>query len=213
MWVARIHINSKGTLIGSETPRYNITLLGFPLSYYYEKEWVVVHIAGTIFGKQKDKVNFVKALRKEKRTVHFEVNDDFFIGVIKDPFFTQSIYNKEIIHIEPAFISDKGYEIIHIGCFDRKPLTKAIMLLKKKYRAELLSLQYKKIKSISVIRIHPELTKKQKAAMALAIKHGYYHSPRRTDVQQLAALSGLSYATYQVHLRKAEAKLLPYFFE
>jgi predicted DNA binding protein len=50
-------------------------------------------------------------------------------------------------------------------------------------------------------------------AMELAIKNGYYHSPRNISVEQLAKLAKLSFSTFQVHLRKAEEKLIPYMFE
>lgn len=213
MWTAKIKFSSEGTLIGSRATKYKINLFGFPLSYYYEKRWIVVQVAGTIFGNESNKIEFIKNLRKEKRTVNLELKNDFLIGIIKEPMYAKCIYNKDIIHIAPAFISEEGYEIINVGSFERKKLTNLIKLLEEKYKGKLLSIQQKKIKSISIMRIHPELTEKQKKAMELAIKHGYYHSPRKIDLKRLAKLSGLSFSTYQVHLRKAEEKLIPYFFE
>jgi len=213
MWIAKIKFSEKGTLIGSKAQKNNLNIFGFPLSYSYEKNWVVVHITGTIFGKSEDKNKFVNELKKEKRTVNFELNNDFFIGTIKEPLFAKCVYNKDIIHIAPALISDKGYEIITVGSFRKENLTKIINLLKAKRKGKLLSIQQKKIKSISLMRIHPELTDKQKKAIELAIKHGYYHVPRRIDIKQLAKIAKLSFSTYQVHLRKAEAKLIPYFFK
>ena len=61
--------------------------------------------------------------------------------------------------------------------------------------------------------MQPKLTNKQKQAMNLAIKHRYYDYPRKIDVQELAKLSKLSFSTFHAHLRKAEQKLLPYFFD
>ena len=60
---------------------------------------------------------------------------------------------------------------------------------------------------------NPELTEKQKQAMNLAIKQGYYNYPRKISIEQLAKLSKLSFSTFHAHLRKAEQKLLPFFFE
>ncbi|MBI2449698.1 helix-turn-helix domain-containing protein [Candidatus Pacearchaeota archaeon] len=124
-----------------------------------------------------------------------------------------TIYNKDIIYVAPALISDQGYEIITVGCFDKIPLLKVVNVLEKKLNGELISIQQRKLNSISVMKIHPELTNKQKHAMQLAIKNGYYRSPRKIDLKQLAKLAGLSFSTFQVHLRKAEEKLMPYFFE
>jgi len=213
MWVARIKLSGKGTLIGSKTAKHKVNLFGFPLSYYYEKDWIIVHIAGTLLGREENKKRFVKELKKEARTIDFELNNDFFIGTIKEPIYARDIYNKEIIHLAPALISEYGYEITTIGCFQREPLNKIIKLINKRYQGKLISIQQKGIKSISVMKVHPDLTDKQKQAMELAIKQGYYHSPRKVDLPTLAKMAGISYSTFQVHLRKAEEKLIPYFFE
>lgn len=63
------------------------------------------------------------------------------------------------------------------------------------------------------MKVSPELTERQRRAMELAIKNGYYDSPRKTNIKKLAKISGLSFSTFQVHLRKAEEKLIPYYFE
>jgi len=213
MWVAKIKYSAKGTLIGTKTQKHKVTMFAFPLSYSYEKDWVIVQITGTLFGKDADKKKFAEELRKEPRTINFELNDDFFIGTIKEPSYTKYAYNKDIIYVAPALISDQGYEIITIGSFQKEPLSRVIAILKNKYNGQLLSIQQTKLKSISIMKVHPDITKKQKQAMDLAIKQGYYNSPRKIDLQQLAKIAKLSFSTYQVHLRKAEQKIIPYFFE
>ncbi|MBI2449517.1 hypothetical protein HYV49_04435 [Candidatus Pacearchaeota archaeon] len=92
MWIARIKFSEEGTLIGSRTMKYNINLFGFPLSYFYEKNWIVVHITGIIFGKEEDKKAFVKEIKKESRVINFEINNDFFVGSIKEPIYAKPIY-------------------------------------------------------------------------------------------------------------------------
>jgi len=213
MWVAKIKFSSKGTLIGTEAIKNKISLFGFPLSYSKEDNWVIVQVAGTIFGNAENKKKFIKDLKKDHRLVHLELNNDFLIGTIKEPIYTESLYNKDIFHIEPAFISEKGYETITIGSFDREKLTKIIKVFEEKYSGLLISIQNTKIKSLSVVKIKPELTDKQRNAMELAIKHGYYCSPRKIDLVKLSKFAGLSFSTYQVHLRKAEEKIMPVIFE
>ncbi len=90
---------------------------------------------------------------------------------------------------------------------------KVFRSLQKVKNGELLSINEKKVKSISIIKVHPDLTEKQKKAFNLAIKNGYYSVPRKTSVKKLAKISNLCFSTFQVHLRKAEEKLIPYFFE
>ena len=213
MWVAKIKFSESGTLIGSKAEKFRINLFVFPLSFFYEKNWIIVHFAGTMIGNEKDKKDFIISLKKEKRTINLEVNNDFIIGTIREPLYAKVVYNKDILHLAPALISDKGYEVITIGSYKRDLLMRSYDALKKKQSGELLSIQDKKVSSISVMKLHPDLTAKQKKAIELAIKRGYYDSPRKTSVEELAKLSGLSFSTYQVHLRKAEKKLIPYFFE
>ena len=213
MWVAKLKVSSERTLIGIKGPKYSVDIFGFPLSYFYTKDWIIVNIIGIIFGKDENKREFLRDLKKEKRVVNFEINDDFFIGTIKEPIYTKAFYNSDIIYVAPIHISNEGFQLITIGAFKREPLMSFIKIMERKYKSNLISIQQKKIKSISIAKIRPELTKKQRGAMELAIKNGYYHSPRKTDVKELARVSGLAFSTYQVHLRKAEEKLIPYFFE
>jgi len=213
MWVAKIKFSGKETLIGAKAQEFNVDLFGFPLSYIPLGKWITVHIAGTIIGEEENVKNFVKSLKKESRVKEFEVNNNFFIGVIKDPSYLSQAYNKEIIHLSPTMISSKGNEITTIGSFNRNILQEAIKILEKKFQGELLSIENKKINSISIIRQHPNLTDKQKRAINIAIKMGYYEIPRRTSVKKLAKTIGLSFSTFQAHLRKAESKLIPYSFE
>lgn len=213
MWVAKIKFDSKGTLIGTKAVTHHVDLFGFPLSYEPSDEAIIVHITGTIFGTEKNKKDFVVSLKKEKRVLHFELNKDFFIGTIKEPLFAQPAYDKDIFYLSPAHISEKGFELIHIGAFEKKSLLKVMDALEKNRNGELLQIGEEKVGSISIFKLRAELTAKQRRAMELAIKHGYYHSPRKIDLQQLAKLAKLSFSTYQVHLRKAESKVMPYLFE
>lgn len=213
MWIAKIIFNGSNALIGSKTIKYKVNIFAFPLSYFYEKNWVIVHITGNILGTEENIKKFSEDLKKEKRTINFELNNKFFIGIIKEPLATKNIYNKNIIHLAPALIDENSLEHITIGSFNRRALEKAVKTLRKNWEAKLIFIKEKKIKNISIIQQHPELTDKQKTALELAIKHGYYKYPRKIKLEKLAKLMNLSYSTYQAHLRKAEQKLLPFFFE
>ncbi len=212
MWVAKIKFSERGTLIGEKAIKHNINLLIFPLSFSPGKKWITLHFSGTIFGDTKNKINFIKDLKKEKRVVNIELNNDFIVGTINEPK-NIPVYDKDIIHVAPAFISDKGYEIINIASFKRVALMEIFNSLKKAREAELMSIRQKKINSISIMHVHPNITNKQKKAIELAIKLGYYKYPRQIELEKIAKLMKISYSTYQAHLRKAEKKLIPYFFE
>ncbi|MBI3334087.1 helix-turn-helix domain-containing protein [Candidatus Pacearchaeota archaeon] len=69
------------------------------------------------------------------------------------------------------------------------------------------------LKEIYFPKVVPELPEKQRQAFRLALKHGYYRWPREADLGKLAQEAGVSVSTFQEHLRKAEARLLPFFAE
>lgn len=213
MWTTKLSFDGSEALIGSKTLKHKVNMFAFPLSYFYEKKHIIVNITGIILGKEKNKKDFIKDLKKSERLVNLEVNEDFFIGTIKEPIFSKTLYNKNIIHLAPALIDENGKETINISCFEKKQLSKAIETLEKAFSTKVYYIQEKKIKNISIVKQAPELTEKQKQAMSLAIKNGYYEYPRKTSIEKLAKLSGLSFSTFHAHLRKAEQKLLPFFFE
>lgn len=65
--------------------------------------------------------------------------------------------------------------------------------------------------SIPLSDVTASLTGRQLEALSVAIRGGYYDSPRRTSTEKLAAALGLSRSTYQEHLRKAERSVLAHF--
>ena len=74
---------------------------------------------------------------------------------------------------------------------------------------ELLGLKNTPLQNVYFPKIMPKLTVLQKKALELAIKEGYYETPKKTNLRTLAKLSKVSLATYQKHLQKAESKIIP----
>jgi predicted DNA binding protein len=213
MWVSEIEFDGKLAQIGSRTLKHNVTLFGFPLSYSYEEKYIIVNIAGNIFGDEKTIASFLKDIKKAKRVKHFENNGNFIIGTLLEPKEITPIYSSKILHLAPVQINSKGIEKITIGSFEKRDLIYAIKSLEKIYNINVLYIKNKEIKSISLFKQGIDLTKKQIEAMDLAISKGYYNSPRKVDLVTLSKVAKCSYSTFQVHLRKAESKLMPFYFK
>ncbi len=94
MWVAKIKFSEKGTLIGSKAIKYKVNVFGFPLSYYYENEWIIVHITGTIVGKPENIKKFANELKKEKRSYV-----STFTGLETDKRYKKPLYQLTINYI------------------------------------------------------------------------------------------------------------------
>ncbi|MBS3127849.1 helix-turn-helix domain-containing protein, partial [Candidatus Woesearchaeota archaeon] len=93
--------------------------------------------------------------------------------------------------------------------FDKKLLIKVYTFAKKYLGAKMMKLKQEKISHISIMRLLPHLTQKQKQALELAIQNGYYEYPKKITLEKLAQLMKISYATYQQHLKTAEGKMIP----
>ena len=78
-------------------------------------------------------------------------------------------------------------------------------------QGELLQIQQKELKDIYLPHLMPQLSKNQRRAIDLAIESGYYEFPRKIDMVGLAKKMGVSYPTFQEHLRRAEGKVIPRF--
>jgi len=74
---------------------------------------------------------------------------------------------------------------------------------------EILRFEEKSIDDVYILKLFPELPKKQKQAIELAYSSGYYIYPKKTNLDKLAKIVGVSKQTFQENLKKAEARLMP----
>lgn len=213
MWVAKIKISSEGTLLGTIAKECSVDLTGYPISFSKKKNCILSFIVGTVFGEEKNKKKFISKLKKSKRVVNIEGKNDFFVALLKEPLIFETFYNPLIIYTEPLFISKEGFEIYHVASWKRDELMKFFKLLEKLRKAELLKLSEERMDNISIMKILPKLTDKQKRALELAVENGYYDYPKKIELKKLAKLVGVSYSTYQAHLRKAERKVIPFMLQ
>ena len=122
---------------------------------------------------------------------------------------TKILYNPNVFWSEPQLIKSDGFAIWNIASFTKEPLDK-IVKFTEKMNGEILSFREEKVASLGIVNSIPNLSDKQKQALELAKKNGYYSVPRKIGLVKLAKKMGISLATYQVHLRKAEEKLIPF---
>lgn len=208
MWILKLKLNYEKFFLGNLAVKHNVDLIGYPLSYYKDKNHLYLTTAGFMVGGEKNKKELLKDIKKRKELVKLERNGDFIINVTKQPLSAELVYDPKLIKPEPDFISREGYHIWGFGSWSKEPLMKIIKIARKYHKGKILKLKQEKLKSISFSTFMPELSKKQKNALELAIREGYYSYPRKIDVHELAKLMKISYSTYQEHLRKAEGKII-----
>ncbi len=170
----------------------------------------MIYFACTVFGLRD--TEYIDRVRKHPR-VHFaEEKDGFALVQMEEPLSVRPVYMHSIFHTKPIMISAAGEEIWSVASVDRQHLISLFGVLKKVRNARMVSIREEDVQTISIAQFHPRLTRAQREAVELAIQEGYYQVPRRTSVQKLAKISGLAFSTFQAHMRKAEAKLIPYSF-
>ncbi len=130
--------------------------------------------------------------------------------------FYELLYDPALFHPSPTIIKE-GNEIWNIASWNRTLLENVMKELRKwktKFpKFELHGLKTTDLAEFYHQKILPDLPDQQKKAFQFAISNGYYGYPRKITLEKLAEMMHISLSTYQEHLRKAEAKLLPVFSE
>ena len=212
MWFAEFQFDGSKAPVGSIAKEFNITISTYPISLTEEKNRLLIYFACNIYGSEENKKSFINKIKKSSRVHFLEQNNDFLIILFEEPKSTKPVYQHNIIHTKPIFISSEGKEIWSVASKNKENLIEFYKVLRRTRNAKMLFVKNKKISNVYIAQIHPDLTNKQKNAIKLAIEEGYYEIPRKIDVKDLAKKSNLAFSTYQTHLRKAESKLIPYSF-
>ena len=213
MWICKIKVEGEKFLLGRKAKKFNVDLVGYPLSHKKTKKELIITVCGLVFGEEKTKKLFFKDMENDKNIKKFEFKDDFSISSMSQPLESEPLYNPEIIYINPIIISKQGYIIWELASWEKKNLDRIIGFAVKYFNGKILKFKEEKISNISILRLLPELTKKQKLALEIAIKNGYYEVPKKITMEKLAKVMGVCFSTYQVHLSRAEKKIMPFMLQ
>jgi len=189
--------------------KHQVSMTGYPLSYYKDKKWLYLFAAGFMFGEEKNKKALIRDIKKQPEFVKLDVNKDFMVMIIKQPLWSEAVYDPRIIRPSPVIINKTGYHVWDMASFERKLLEKVLRFSEKYLDAEVLKFKEEKLSNIFLTKLLPELTNLQKKALEIAINNGYYDYPKNIKMEALAKKMGISYSTYQAHLKKAEGKIIP----
>ncbi len=214
MWIAKFKIWHKTCLLRPKCIKHQITDFVYLINSWTEKKkfyYTELHI---LQGKEENKRKFIKDLKKEKTIKKLEQMGNYIFTLNEEQAEKQyysPAFNPKIIQIKPVAQRIDGFEDWELGCWDKETLMKIIDI--PVFDVELIYIKQKKLSDIFLPHIYPKLSPKQKEAIELAVKEGYYEFPRKIDLEKLAEITGVKRQTYQENLRRAERKLIPFLTE
>ena len=211
MWIAKFKNLHKTCIIAPLCKKYNVTDYVYLLNSWQKKNKFYYTELHFLEGEEKDKKKFIRDFKKNSTIVKFEIKGSqiftFNYLTSKDLKKYFSVFNPELIYIKPVVQRIDGFEDWELACWNKKPLIDIMKI--PDFKMELISIEWKKGFDIFLPRIQSKIPEKQKQAMNLAIKNGYYNYPRKINLDELAKIKKVSKQTFQENLRKAENKLIP----
>jgi len=220
MWVAKFKLKDEEEDIHSPLCiKHNVILYAYPLSKFERDEKVHLFASAILSGKEDNKNAFIKDLKKDKRVKSVEREKDFIFMHSVYPISRelrreiQVYYDPVFIKVSPVIVSNDGWEYWEIACPFREELNKLIQVSIKHYKGKLISMKKEKLKRISSLQFSPGLTEKQLEVMKFAYDNGYYSFPRKNSLIQLSKFFGKSYSGFQENLKRAENKIIDFFFK
>lgn len=212
MWIVRLKIKHDCT-IGKRCARFNCIAFSLSLSNWQDQQYYYTSQRHTIEGNKEGLNHFLTDLKTDPRVINLEISKNtlFFIEKRKKEKIPSSYYTPKMFFVKPIFVDRKGFEYWEMASWNKETLMSFVNGLKKEKEVELTIEKFQKVELDTVYfpKIMPKLSDKQREAYQLAIERGYYNFPRKIGLKELARGMKVTVSTYQEHLRKAEAKILP----
>ncbi|MGV8150776.1 MAG: helix-turn-helix domain-containing protein [Candidatus Woesearchaeota archaeon] len=214
MWIARFKNWHKDCIIRPRCVKYNVTDNVYLINSWTEKGHFYYTELHILQGREEDIKRFIKDFKKDKTILNAEVKGNNIITLNEkheSHNFYDPLFDHRLIYVKPVVQRLDGYEDWEIACWDKKPLMEIMNI--PTFDMKLIWVKNVKFTDLFIPRIYPKLSAKQKQALELAVKEGYYEYPRKTELETLAKISKVKRQTYQEHLRRAEHKLVPFLTE
>ncbi len=128
MWTLKIKVREKWNIYNERTAKYKVKLYFYSQNHYEEKGKLYFIASGIIQGEEKQKRNFFLDLKKDKKVVNLEWNNDFFIAVYsehKTNLRAEAVriaYNPRLIFLKPVIIDENGWEEWEVASTKREDL-------------------------------------------------------------------------------------------
>jgi predicted DNA binding protein len=209
MWIAKFRMKHD-CVLGNRTQKFNITLQGVAFSVFKEKNKIYSSSMFYCTGDEDNLKKFFVDLKKDKTVVSIEQKGAMFFMIERAETRAIQFFHPKLIFVKPVIVDPYGYEHWEVASWEKIIVSQFITQVKNQMpEFKLIKFGQVDINNIFFPKLMPNLTDKQKNAIELAIKEGYYSSPRKTNLRKLAKIMKCSLSTYEQHIRVAEQKLIP----
>lgn len=215
MWYLKFKLRHKDCIFAPLVEKYNLSIDFFPLRQEMKGKSLYTSALHVAKGDENNVKKYLKELREKSRIIKMEVSNKIIFTLTKEETDKESyeaIYNSKILYITPGYNTSDGYEGWEVASWDRKPLENLVKVMEKSKNVthfEILKFEERNLDEVFILQLFPSLPVKQKAAIELAYKSGYYQFPKKTNLDKLAKIAGVSKPTFQENLKKAESRLMP----
>lgn len=185
MWKLKLRVYDENGTFAGIAKKYKTSIQGYMINYYNEKDYFYFNLAIFLNCNEELKKKILSELTQIKRVNKFEDQGNFIICELKVSEKIEKsqkpslFYNPALIQVKPFFIDENGWEELELASFERKPLEKILEISDRKYQLKLIYFKEDKIKSFGVVKLFPELTKRQREILDLAIQNEYYSYPEK----------------------------------
>lgn len=209
MWVAELRVWHEGALQLELSKELDVEISSFYLNAFQHGRQELISKVMSISGK--DKAEFISRMEADPRVKFFHAEgDQLYYCIAPNKIFHNAVLDRSIFFVKPL-LCYRGFEYWTVASWNKgsiHQLVQRIRHAKRFAKVKLLSLSQQPL-NFFIPAIFSELTEKQRQVITLAFENGYYSVPRNASVEELAKLANVPRTTFQEHLRKAEAKLLP----
>ena len=217
MWYLKYKYKHSDCIYVDKLKELNLNGYFYYLGEYVKGRYVYTSAMIQLIGEEKAIKKYIRYLKNHKDIIRFEVYENILFILAKhkkELSLYEAVYSPILIYPAPAYLNKEGFEVIEVASWDRKAIEILIKSIEKNKTTtyfEILQFRQRKLDDIYVSKLLPKLAEKQKQAITLAFKNGYYNFPRKINLDKLAEASKVSKQTFRENLRKAEAKIIPKF--
>ncbi len=212
MWVCTLSVPYKEeNLLARLAKKHAVAILGYPLSHERKGGKSIITASGIFLGDDKNVAALTRELRRDQKTARLELKQNYGIIQFKQHEANAILFQPGVLFRKPIFVDHDGTYWLELGAWDKKKLSRIIEAYTSPwFQGKLHSIKQQQVTRVQVFTPFPELSAQQQKCLSIAIENKYYDYPRKSDLKTLAKLAGISYATFQYHLRVAEKKVMPF---